>query len=267
MLTPDQLLAKRQAAESKLRDLRREHGAAILDGKRFDATKIAAAEAEIAALDVAREESFRRGREAVPAREAAKFAADLDRYALLEMIKLAAITEAEDAAKKLARALASAHNVNAEMVSLSGSMHLRADGNAIPGESAAAMTIRLGGLFRRELRDAGLSPFALGIQIDVDHAPALAGVAWADVEAKHSSTDGLRRLASGIADRVRQRIEQADELRRRKDNGLTGTMAEMTIYDRETGEARTIIGAHATEALEKHPKKWSREPPFGASAA
>jgi hypothetical protein len=55
-------MTQREELETKLSDLRRQRGAAALDGKKFDAAAIAATEAELEALEDAEGERMRRER-------------------------------------------------------------------------------------------------------------------------------------------------------------------------------------------------------------
>jgi hypothetical protein len=70
----------REAIETRLSDLRRQRGAAALDGRKFDAGAIAAAEAELEALDDAAAERVRRARldaDRVRAEQATKLRTEL----------------------------------------------------------------------------------------------------------------------------------------------------------------------------------------------
>ncbi|WP_442577908.1 hypothetical protein ACSBOB_20390 [Mesorhizobium sp. ASY16-5R] len=102
---PASIGARLAAATQRLADLRREQGAALLDGQPFDHGGLTEAENEIAALNVAETESVRREREV-----AAKAVDDAHRkmrrkIGKQEQKRLAAVERAERAANELASAL------------------------------------------------------------------------------------------------------------------------------------------------------------------
>ena len=103
-MTPD-FRTLQDDAETRLAELRRKRGAAVLDGRPLDAIEIAATEAELDALAEAEAEQIRRQREAEAARIAALqkvLSAELrDR----EKARLHLVAQAEAAARELSASL------------------------------------------------------------------------------------------------------------------------------------------------------------------
>ena len=104
----------RQRAEKKLTGLRAQRGRALLDGKTFDNSKIAAAEDELAAHDEAIEEAARR--DAVRAAESGRAAhlEAIDAYAAVIPKRVDAVGRLETATRALGDALAAVLAVNEE---------------------------------------------------------------------------------------------------------------------------------------------------------
>lgn len=96
---------RRTEAAAKLDMLRRERGAAVLDGIEFDASAITAAESEIDALDAAEAEETRRIRESAAMARREQRAAQREKLAVVADQRLDAIRQAEAACKVLADAL------------------------------------------------------------------------------------------------------------------------------------------------------------------
>jgi len=87
------------AVEAAIAKLRRERGAAVLDGKKFDSSKIAAAEADLAAFDDAAAERVRREREREEQDEKASLAHKVRRIGKLEGDRLKAWADLEVASR------------------------------------------------------------------------------------------------------------------------------------------------------------------------
>lgn len=95
----------RVAIETKLDSLRRDRGAALLDGRKFDAGEISRLENDLAALDDANGERARRQRAAAQAEWQCEQAQQRARVVTLEADRLAAVAVAEQAARSLAAAI------------------------------------------------------------------------------------------------------------------------------------------------------------------
>jgi hypothetical protein len=111
---PDTLLDRRAALLEEQAELRRQRGAAVLDGRDFSGAKrLAAIDAELAALDDAEREDHRRGAEAHATAEAARRQAIAQRIADRAEARLAALDKAEAAARAMVAALAEALDLSA----------------------------------------------------------------------------------------------------------------------------------------------------------
>lgn len=105
----------RQEIEDRLTALRRERGAATLDGKAFNPAAIVAMEHELEALDDAEGEKTRRDREAAERQHDGSQARLRKQLADLEVSRLAAIAEANAAACQLAESIGRAITVSENM--------------------------------------------------------------------------------------------------------------------------------------------------------
>lgn len=86
---------RKDAIVGKLETLRQARGSALLDGKTFDSKQIAAAEAELDALQEAEAEATRRLRATAEAEAKRKFAAFCKRVTEIEERRLANVSRAE----------------------------------------------------------------------------------------------------------------------------------------------------------------------------
>ena len=188
----DDLEVSRKKAEKKLADLRAQRGAALLDGKAFDHSRITAAESELAAYDEAVNEAERR--DAVRVAEsgrAAHFEA-IDAYAAVIPKRVAAVGALEAATRALGDALAAVLAVNEEERLAVSHLTRNPEGDLTPVNYEA----RLWGMMRGVLRVAvgrprfgpvDLSPFPG----DLDPAAS-----WSEHEvARGTMIASFRRLA------------------------------------------------------------------------
>jgi cytochrome c556 len=118
---------RRDALTDEIGGLMRARGAAVLDGKPFDADRLYEARSELAALDAAEEEAVRRSRAAQDAQRAAERAEaraalgkDLDRY-------LKAVERAESACRAMIAELKQADELAGAM-----RVHVRTIGGGLP---------------------------------------------------------------------------------------------------------------------------------------
>lgn len=95
---------RRTELHGQLTSLERAHGAAVLDGRKFDASSIPVLRQELTALDAAAGEQSRRDREAAAAELQAARGKLLSRFAELEQERLSAWEDAEKATRALASA-------------------------------------------------------------------------------------------------------------------------------------------------------------------
>ena len=93
------------AVEAAIAKLRRERGSAVLDGKKFDSSKITAAEADLAAFDDAEVERVRREREREEQDEKASLAHKKKRIGKLEGDRQKAWADVEAASRALLEAI------------------------------------------------------------------------------------------------------------------------------------------------------------------
>lgn len=114
------LAERREIALDRLASLRRQRGAAILDGKTFDDAEIIAAEQEIDALARAEIEAVRRERDEEAARLATIAATLTDELVEKEAQRLSAISQAEKGARALVAGLADVLKIADEMRGLAG---------------------------------------------------------------------------------------------------------------------------------------------------
>jgi hypothetical protein len=133
------LAERRDDALVRLDLLRRQRGAAILDGKTFDDGGIIAAEQEIDALAQAEVEAVRRARDAEASSIAEIAAALSNELAAKEAQRLSSISRAEKGARELVAGLADALKAAGEMRDLAGRL-----GRPAPAKlDAPAMVSRL----------------------------------------------------------------------------------------------------------------------------
>jgi len=95
----------RDAVEAAIAKLRRERGEAVLDGQRFDDSKIAQAEAELAAFSDAQAARIARQREQEAKDAAANVKAKIKRIAELEQKRLVAWADLEAATRAQLKAI------------------------------------------------------------------------------------------------------------------------------------------------------------------
>ncbi len=105
----------REEIETYLASLRRDRGAATIEGKAFDSAVIASAEIELAALHDAEGEAVRREREAAETARLKQLSALHTQLAVLERDRLQDLVEAEAATRQLAAALSRVLRTNGEM--------------------------------------------------------------------------------------------------------------------------------------------------------
>ena len=109
---------KQHELEEKLDQLRRQRGAAVLDGKKVDNNSVAAVEAEIAALNDAAAEETRRSRAQAEATHQSDLSVKRTQLAALIQADLDDTKEAEAGARQLAAAYSRKLERNTVMVKL-----------------------------------------------------------------------------------------------------------------------------------------------------
>lgn len=105
----------RQAIEDRIEALKRERGAAKLDGRKFDGSAIETLETELAALNDADGERARRDRAAAQAEVEEERAKLRSQLATIEQDRLAAIADAEKAARALSESIGRVIEFSGEM--------------------------------------------------------------------------------------------------------------------------------------------------------
>jgi hypothetical protein len=189
--TTDEIEIRRTAAVAILRRLKRERGAAIVDGRKFDQARIDAAEAEIAALDDARDEAAARDAATATATSRADNQRRLDAMIGERSRYGAALDRAEKAARNLGKALREAmdakeaeHGLALELdFALSGT-HNAVEASLTPVNVGNRLVALLRGVLRHELRMTWL-----GTEINLGTHPEDPShdQRWSEAEDRHGN--------------------------------------------------------------------------------
>ncbi len=125
MMTEDTLDTRKAEVTERLADLRRQRGAALLDGNAFDHAEIDQLTAELSAIEAAEAEAVRRERATSAEQGRQRRRELLAAFKIEDARRLKAVADAETAAKRLGEALAEALGAGADCVLLMQALGLK----------------------------------------------------------------------------------------------------------------------------------------------
>lgn len=142
------LSERKRDLESQTEVLRRQHGAAVLDGVQFDVTPLLAAESEMEAISVAEGEMARRHRAETATAEAMRIAGVREKLGVTETHRLEAVERAERAARDLAGALSEARHYGKEATRMLRSLGVHPSMELDHYEQETRLSMRLSATMR-----------------------------------------------------------------------------------------------------------------------
>lgn len=170
--------ARRADATARLDTLRQEAGAALLDGRAFDASALTSAEAELEIISAAEGEVARRRRDEEAEAEAARKAGLYARLGQLETDRLAAVAKAEEGARAMVDAIREILRLADEERTAMNQIPVRPEHGLMAHSLAERLSYRLSTLLLKVDR-----PYQFGA-MRLQPGPFPKDMSWVEAEAK-----------------------------------------------------------------------------------